>query len=144
MSSVAIIRRLLDSVGFTNYKFNIVASDNSVVTPFYWFTDPKKTVWQHIQDLCKDTQMIAVFDNNDILQFYPRGYVFDKTKTPALSFRYNNTSDGKLANIASIGIENVPTVKAIKVMYNPQVTSNYDGGGDNIIHLQLLYWEQQL
>jgi len=132
MSSVAIIRRMLDSVGFTNYKFNIVASDNSVVTPFYWFTDPKKTVWQHIQDLCKDTQMIAVFDNNDILQFYPRGYVFDKTKTPAFSFRYNNTSDGKLANIASIGIENVPTVKAIKVMYNPQVTSNYDGGGDNI------------
>lgn len=132
MSSVAIIRRLLDSVGFTNYKFNIVATDNSVVTPFYWFTDPKKTVWQHIQDLCKDTQMIAIFDNNDILQFYPRGYVFDKTKTPALSFRYNNTSDGKLANIASIGIENIPTVKAIKVMYNPQVTSNYDGGGDNI------------
>ncbi len=132
MSSVAIIRRLLDSVGFTNYKFNLVASDNSVVTPFYWYTDPKKTVWQHIQDLCKDTQMIAVFDNNDILQFYPRGYVFDKTKSPAFSFRYNNTSDGKLANIASIGIENIPTVKAIKVMYSPQTTSNYDGDGDKI------------
>jgi hypothetical protein len=132
MTSVAIIRRMLDSVGFTNYKFNIVTTDNSVVTPFYWFTDPKKTVWQHIQDLCKDTQMIAVFDNNDVLQFYPRGYVFDKTKLPALSFRYNNTSDGKLANIASIGIENVPTVKAIKVLYNPQVTSNYDGAGDNL------------
>ena len=132
MSSVAILRRLLDSVGFTNYKFNIVATDNSIVTPFYWFTDPKKTVWQHIQDLCKDTQMIAVFDNNDILQFYPRGYVFDKTKNPALSFRYNNTADGKLANISSIAVENIPTVKAIKVMYNPQVTSNYDGGGDNI------------
>jgi hypothetical protein len=132
MSSVAIIRRLLDSVGFTNYKFNLVASDNSVVTPFYWYTDPKKTVWQHIQDLCKDTQMIAVFDNNDILQFYPRGYVFDKTKSPALSFRYNNTSDGKLANISAISIENIPTVKAIKVMYSPQTTSNYDGDGDKI------------
>ena len=132
MSSVAIIRRLLDSVGFTNYKFNLVATDNSVVTPFYWYTDPKKTVWQHIQDLCKDTQMIAVFDNNDILQFYPRGYVFDKAKTPALSFRYNNTSDGKLANISSIGIENIPTVKAVKVMYSPQTTSNYTGDGDNI------------
>jgi hypothetical protein len=76
--------------------------------------------------------MIAVFDNNDILQFYPRGYVFDKTKSPAFSFRYNNTSDGKLANIASIGIENIPTVKAIKVMYSPQTTSNYDGDGDKI------------
>ena len=132
MSSVAIIRRMLDSVGFTNYKFNIVASDNSVVTPFYWYTDPQKTVWQHIQDLCKDTQMVAVFDNNDILQFYPRGYIFDKTKSPALSFRYNNTADGKLANISSIAIENVPTVKAIKVMYSPQTTSNYDGDGDKI------------
>jgi hypothetical protein len=132
MSSVAIIRRLLDSVGFTNYKFNLAANDTSIVTPFYWYTDPKKTVWNHIQDLCKDTQMIAVFDNNDILQFYPRGYIFDKTKTPALSFRYNNTSDGKLANISSIGIENIPTVKAIKVMYSPQTTSNYTGDGDKV------------
>ena len=132
MSSVAIIRRLLDSVGFTNYKFNLAANDTSIVTPFYWYTDPKKTVWNHIQDLCKDTQMIAVFDNNDVLQFYPRGYIFDKTKTPALSFRYNNTSDGKLANISSIGIENIPTVKAIKVMYSPQTTSNYTGDGDKV------------
>jgi len=132
MSSVAIIRRLLDSVGFTNYKFNLVATDVSIVTPFYWYTDPKKTVWQHIQDLCKDTQMIAVFDNNDTLQFYPRGYVFDKTKTPALSFRYNNTADGKIANISSIAIENIPTVKAVKVMYSPQTTSNYTGDGDSI------------
>jgi len=132
MSSVAIIRRMLDSVGFTNYKFNLVENDSSIVSPFYWFTDPKKTVWQHIQDLCKDTQMIAVFDNNDILQFYPRGYIFDKTKSPNLSFRYNNTTDGKLANISSIAIENVPSVKAIKVMYSPQITSNYDGDSDNL------------
>ena len=76
--------------------------------------------------------MVAVFDNNDILQFYPRGYIFDKTKSPALSFRYNNTADGKLANISSIAIENVRTVKAIKVMYSPQTTSNYDGDGDKI------------
>lgn len=132
MSSVAIIRRMLDSIGFTNYKFNLVENDSSIVSPFYWFTDPKKTVWQHIQDLCKDTQMIAVFDNNDTLQFYPRGYIFDKTKLPVLAFRYNNTSDGKLANISSISVENVPSVKAIKVMYNPQITSNYDGDSDNL------------
>jgi hypothetical protein len=132
MSSVAIIRRLLDSVGFTNYKFNLATNDNSIVTPFYWYTDPSKTVWQHVQDLCKDTQMIAVFDNNDILQFYPRGYIFDNTKTPVASFRYNNTSDGKLANIASIAIENIPSVKAIKVLYSPQTTSNYDGDGDKV------------
>ena len=129
MSSVAIIRRLLDSVGFTNYKFT---TDSSIVTPFYWYTDPKKTVWQHIQDLCKDTQMIAVFDNNDVLQFYPRSYIFNTEVQPALSFRYSNSSDGKLANISSIEIENIPTVKAIKVMYNPRTTSNYTGDADKL------------
>lgn len=42
MSSVAIIRRLLDSVGFTNYNFNLATNDTSIVTPFYWYTDPQK------------------------------------------------------------------------------------------------------
>lgn len=132
MSTVAIIRRLLDSVGFSNYKFNISENDTSIVAPYYWYTDPQKTVWQHIQDLCKDTQTIAVFDNNDVLQFYPRGYIFDKTKTPNASFRYSNTTDGKLANIAGLRIENVPSVKAIKVTYSPHLSSNYDGDADNL------------
>jgi hypothetical protein len=132
MSSVAIIRRMLDSIGFTNYKFNLSSNDKSIISPFYWFTDPQKTVWQHIQDLCKDTQMVAVFDNTDTLQFYPRGYIFDIAKTPQASFRYDTTSDGKLSNISSIAIENVPSVKAIKVTYRPQITSNYDGDGDNL------------
>jgi len=132
MSTVAILRRLLDSVGFSNYKFNLIESDTSIVAPYYWYTDPEKTVWEHIQDLCKDTQTIAVFDNNDVLQFYPRGYIFNTTKTPDASFRYSNTSDGKLANIAGISIENVPSVKAIKVTYRPQLTSNYDGDADDI------------
>ena len=132
MSTVAIIRRLLDSVGFSNYKFNLIESDTSIVAPYYWYTDPEKTVWEHVQDLCRDTQMIAVFDNKDVLQFYPRGYIFNTAKTPDASFRYSNTSDGKLANISGISIENVPSVKAIKVMYRPQLTSNYDGDGDNL------------
>jgi hypothetical protein len=132
MSTVAIIRRLLDSVGFSNYKFNLTENDTSIVAPYYWYTDPQKTVWEHIQDLCKDTQMIAVFDNKDVLQFYPRGYIFNTAKTPDASFRYSNTADGKLANISGISIENVPSVKAIKVMYSPQLTSNYDGDADNL------------
>lgn len=132
MSTVAIIRRLLDSVGFSNYNFNLIESDTSIVAPYYWYTDPEKTVWEHVQDLCKDTQTIAVFDNNDVLQFYPRGYIFNTTKTPDASFRYSNTSDGKLANISGISIENVPSVKAVKVMYRPQLTSNYDGDADDI------------
>ena len=125
MSSIAIIRRMLDSVGFTNYKFNVATEDTSTIKPAYWYTDPNKTVWQHIQDLCKDTQMIAVFDQTDVLQFYPRDYIFDKTKSIQASFRYGTTADGKLPNISSMYIENVPSVKAVKVLYSPQLSSAY-------------------
>lgn len=123
MSSVAIIRRLLDSIGFTNYNFNSPEDDSATITPYYWYTDPNKTVWQHIQDLCQDTQMIALFDNNDILQFYPRDYIF-KNKTPQFSFRSRSNAIN-LSNISTMSIENVPSVKAIKVIYSSQLSSSY-------------------
>jgi hypothetical protein len=124
MSSTAIIRRLLDSIGFTNYNFNLASNDTSSISPLYWYTDNTKTVWQHIQDLCKDTQMVATFDENDILQFYPRDYIFDKTKNTQFKFRYNSNESG-LANISQLTLENVPTVKSVKVVYSPQLGSAY-------------------
>jgi hypothetical protein len=124
MSSVAIIRRLLDSIGFTNYKFNLAASDKSSIKPLYWYTDNTKTVWKHIQDLCKDTQMIATFDENDVLQFYPRDYIFDKDKATQFKFRYAS-SGLNLPNISQLTLENVPTVKSVKVIYSPQLGSAY-------------------
>ncbi len=67
-SSTAILRRLLDAVGFTNYNFNLAAADTSVFSPKYWWSDDTKTVWQSIQELCRDSQMIATFDENNVLQ----------------------------------------------------------------------------
>lgn len=135
MSSVAIIRRLLDSVGFTNYNFNLADSDSSTITPFHWYTDKEKTVWQHIQDLCKDTQTIAIFDHNDMLQFYPRDKIFSKDNPIQASFRYSTKYSGavaNLANISSLSIDNVPSVKAIKVLYSPQLSSSYLVNADNL------------
>lgn len=124
MSSLAIIRRLLDGIGFTNYNFNLATTDTSSISPLYWYTDNTKTVWQHIQDICKDTQMIATFDENDILQFYPRDYIFDPTKSTQYKFRYNQNGSN-LANISSLSVENVPSVKSVKVVYSPQLSSAY-------------------
>lgn len=124
MSSTAIIRRLLDSVGFTNYNFNTASNDTSSIAPMYWYTDNSKTVWEHIQDLCKDTQTIAIFDENDVLQFYPRDYIFDKNKNTQFKFRYNSNGSN-LANISELTIENVPSVKSVKVIYSPQLGSAY-------------------
>ena len=135
MSSVAIIRRLLDSIGFTNYQFNLSDDDTSTITPFHWYTDKEKTVWQHIQDLCKDTQTVAIFDHNDILQFYPRDKIFAKDNPIQASFRYSTKYSGSvanLANISSLSIDNVPSVKAIKVLYSPQLSSSYLVNADNL------------
>jgi hypothetical protein len=131
MTSVAIIRRLLDSVGFTNYNFNLTTTDTTVISPYHWYTDQSKTVWEHIQDLCKDTQMIATFDELDVLQFYPRDYIFKKDKQTNLKLRDRNIGSN-LANISSISVENVPSVKAVKIVYTPQLVSSYRGTGENL------------
>lgn len=131
MTSIAIIRRLLDSVGFTNYNFNLTTTDTTVITPYHWYTDNSKTVWQHIQDLCKDTQMIATFDEFDVLQFYPRDYIFKADKATSFKLRDRNIGSN-LANISSISVENVPSVKAVKIVYTPQLVSSYRGTGENL------------
>lgn len=78
-SVVSILRRMLDNVGFTNYKFNLNGeNETSIMTPLYWWTDDQKTVWEHIQELCRDSQMTAVFDENNVLQFYSRDYLYNK------------------------------------------------------------------
>ena len=133
--SQAIIRRLLDSIGFTNYNFNTYAKNNTLIAdsativPLYWYTDGSKTVWQHIQELCKDTQMIATFDNNDVLQFYPRDYVFDKTRSSVFKFR-NSKKLTNLPNIISLNKEVVPSTKSVKVIYTPIISTNYKGSSD--------------
>lgn len=129
-SSQAIIRRLLDSVGFTNYNFNSTGTDSSTVTPLFYYTDSTKTMWQHIQDICNDTQMIAVFDEYDVLQFYTREYIFSN-KASSFKFRYEKIGDN-LPNIVSLKKTTVPSAKAIKVRYTPQLTSQYQFSADPV------------
>jgi hypothetical protein len=135
--SQAIIRRLLDSVGFTAYNFNTYGkgnankTDSATIVPLYWFTEDTKTVWEHIQDLCRDTQMIATFDNNDILQLYPRDYLFDKERASGFKFR-SEKKGVNLPNIISFTKETVPSVKAVKVIYTPIISTNYSGSSDNL------------
>jgi hypothetical protein len=135
--SQAIIRRLLDSIGFTNYNFNTYGKnestvvDSATIVPLYWYTTDTQTVWQHIQSLCQDTQMIATFDSNDILQFYPRDYLFDKTRSAAFKLR-SETKSSNLANIIALNKSTVPSVKAVKVIYTPVISTNYQSSSDNL------------
>jgi hypothetical protein len=123
-SATAIIRRLLDSVGFTNYKFNIKDTDKSIITPTYWWTDSNKTVWDCLQELCRDTQMTAVFSYDNVLNFYSREWIFDSARTSNWDFR-SETSGANLPNILSFDKNDLPSANQIKVFWNSVLTSNY-------------------
>lgn len=126
----AILRALLDSIGFTNYKFNTTESDTSVPLINYWWTSPDQTVWQAIQDLCRDIQMNAFFDESNVLQFYSRNYMYSKT-TVDWNFYYDKEGS-ILPNIISFSKEEVASANHVKVLWSSPITSNYTGASGKL------------
>jgi len=132
-TAVGIIRRLLDNVGFTNYNINYKTdsagkiTDTSILSPFYWWTDDGETVWNAIQELCRDSQMVATFDENNVLQFYTRDYLFSRTDAH-WNFKYSK--DGNvLPNIISFEKKDLPAVNQVKVLWSPVTSSQLIGDG---------------
>ena len=130
-SAPGIIRKLLDNVGFTNYNIKYKTDstgkivDNSILSPIYWWTDDTKSVWSAIQEICRDSQMVATFDENNVLQFYTRDYLFSQT-TPSWNFKY--LKDGNvLPNIMSLEKRDLPSANQIKIIWNPANASEFLG-----------------
>ncbi len=129
-SATSIIRKLLDNVGFTNYKINYKATgttitDDSILSPIYWWTDDSKSVWNALQEICRDSQMVATFDENNVLQFYTRDYLFSQTD-PHWNFKYSQ--DGTtLPNIMSLQKRDLPSINQVKVLWNPVGSSEFPG-----------------
>lgn len=125
-TTVAIIRTLLDNAGFTNYKFNSTSTDTSIFSPRYWWTNDGGTVWESIQQLCRDSQMVAAFDENNVLQFYTREYLFSSAGKTPIAFRY--AADGtKLPNILSLDKQDLASANQVKVLWKSFATNNYTG-----------------
>ena len=135
-TAVGIIRRLLDNVGFTNYNVNYktkvedgatVIDDKSILSPIYWWTDDGESVWNAIQELCRDSQMVATFDENNILQFYTRDYLFNQATTH-WNFKY--AKDGSiLPNIVSLQKRDLPAINQVKILWSPITSSELIGDG---------------
>jgi hypothetical protein len=126
----AILRVLLDRVGFSNYNFNIATDDKSVPAINYWWTNDTSTVWQAIQDLCRDIQMNAVFDDNNILQFYSRDYLYNKTDVD-WSFNYDKEGN-TLANIIDFSKHEIASANQVKILWSTPLTSNYVAGSTRL------------
>lgn len=128
-SATAVIRRILDSVGFTNYNINLSDNDRSVLGLRWWWSNGTKTVWSAIQEICNDTQMSAVFDENNILQFYSRDFVFKKKAENSVpvdwTFR-DEASGSNLPNIISLDMNTLPASNNVKILYNNAFVAGYE------------------
>ena len=125
----AILRNLLDAIGFTSYNFNLAETETSVPQIKYWWTMDSNTVWQAIQELCRDIQMNAIFDNDGILQFYSRDYIYSTTRTIDNSFYY--AAEGSvLPNIVDLTQKEIASANMVKVLWQSPVVSNYTGASN--------------
>lgn len=128
--ATAVLRRLLDSVGFSSYNFNIEDNDDSVPVINYWYSTNTETVWGLIQDLCRDIQMNAFFDENNVLQFYSRNKLY-KNLDVDWQFFYDTEMSGStvvgLPNIQSLTKQEVASANEVQILWSSPVTSNYLG-----------------
>lgn len=135
-SSTAVIRRLLDSIGFTKYNINILKvddniSDDSIPQINYWWTDDSQTVWEALQEICKDMQFNAFFDKAGVLQFYTRNYIYDANRDVNWEFYYDREGI-ILPNISAFAKSEVPSANSVKIIWSSPITSNYTGNSESL------------
>lgn len=129
-----IIKRILDSVGFSNYRINVKTNssgeviDESLPVISYWWTTSEETVWEAIQTICRDFQINAFVDDNNILNFYSRDYIYDSGRDVSWKFTSEPIVEGSitiLPNIISYNSEEQASANEVRIRYS--VPSVYQG-----------------
>jgi hypothetical protein len=70
--------------------------------------------------------MVALFDENNILQFYTRENIFNYSASTDWSFRYAS-SGSNLPNIVSLDKKDLSSANQVKVLWNSVTTNEYIG-----------------
>lgn len=155
--TTSVLKAILDNVGMTNYNFNTTttatAIDNSIGNIKYFSTDDSMTVWDTIQQICMDTQMNAFFDDNNVLQFYTRNYIYDSSRLSSFSFYAEDTvvnGTTRIPNILTFSKREIPSTNQVIIRWQvPQITNQANsaapvwqspvtflGGGGLLVDLQ--------
>lgn len=128
----SIIKRVLDSVGFSTYNLNVKKLNNEVVdesvpSVSYWWSDGEKTVWEVLQELCRDIQMNAVVDEYNVLNFYSRDFMYDKERVPSWTFTSEDIKNGAnllySPNIQSLTTKEIFSANQVRVRYSTAFVS---------------------
>jgi hypothetical protein len=129
-----VIKRILDSIGFSNYRINVKTDSNgnvideSLPTLSYWWTTSEETVWEALQSICKDFQINAFVDESNILNFYSRDYIYDVDREVSWQFTsepITNQGLTLLPNIVSYNSEEQSSANEVRIRYS--VPSVYQG-----------------
>lgn len=122
----SIIKRILDSVGFSTYKINVkktgsLVDDDSIPSLAFWWSDGDKTVWDVLQELCRDIQMNAFVDENNVLNFYSRNFIYDNSVESKWTFTSEEIKNGSVVdyapNILSLSSREMFSGNQVRVRY---------------------------
>ena len=128
----SVIKRVLDSVGFSNYKINIKKTDgkvddDSIPSLAYWWSDGEQTVWEVLQELCRDIQMNSFVDEYNVLNFYTRNFIYDKELPTSWIFTNEEIKSGSnleyAPNIIRLSTKELFSANNVRVRYKTAFVS---------------------
>lgn len=119
--------RVLDSVGFSNYKIHRNADRVTEHKIPIFYTNPEQTVWEVLDELARASQSAIYFDNNGVLQIKTRDFAFSAADEPVWTFNSEDTSD-QLADIISLEQASVFEPNRVKVVYQKTNWSEFNRG----------------
>ena len=119
----AIMWRVLDAVGFVDYDFSKCTAD--VLTCRYWWGDSNKSVWQVIQEICRESQTVAYVNESGTLVFIDRNTFYSSIPNYTWTFRSTPLANIK-PDIIQLSSSSRPTTNAVRIKYNVPTTSSQE------------------
>lgn len=121
------IWRILDNVGFNNYKLRMI-SGLTEPTIDWISTDDSQTVWDAIKEICESHKYAVWFDSSNALNIATRGWLFSKGRASKWSFTAVGIT-GDIADIVSHSETTTEPLNNVIVRYTPQSAGHgYDPG----------------
>jgi hypothetical protein len=110
---------LLDSVGFSNYVFKRLESENDPVVP-YFFIPPDQTIAETLMELSKATQSAMFFDEYNNFVVMTKEYLLDESgdrQEDLVLYGSSLPDNSKLANIKDIATQDKKVYNAGTINY---------------------------
>lgn len=119
--------RLLDSVGFSYWQYQPLATDPSTLLPAF-YSDGSETVWEVLAQLAEVTQTAIFFDEYGILKILPRTLAYNLSNS--VVWQFDNAQNGsKKPDIYELDTEYDFEANVVDITYVPTSLSKESDSG---------------